>query len=179
MKYFVIAQILGIIGMGMNILSYQGEKQKSVIIMQFFSSLFFSVNMLMLRATMGCLLNIIGIFRALVYVNKDKFKHIGIANVVFMFLFVLSYIATFTIFKKEPSTFNIIVEILPLIAMFATTIGFSKKDAKSIRRMALISSPLWLIYDLINMSLGGVVCETLSLISVVIGMFRYDIQRGK
>ncbi len=163
----------------MNIISYQGKKQKSVILMQFFGSLFFSVNMLMLGAIMGFMLNTIGIFRALIYSNKDKFKNIYIINAIFMFMFVLSYIATFTIFKKEPSIFNIVVEFLPLIAMFATTLGFSKKDAKSIRYMALISSPSWLLYDLINISLGGVVCETLSLISVVIGMFRYDIQRGK
>ena len=51
--YFWIAQILGILGMAMNVLSYQWKEKKALITVQLFGSLFFAVNMFMLNAVMG------------------------------------------------------------------------------------------------------------------------------
>ncbi len=174
---FIIAQAFGILAMVMNVASYQAKKQKTVIIMQLFGSLFFTVNMIMLSATMGAILNIIGVARALVYSNKDKIKHIKAFNYIFISLYVLSYIATFTIFSTKATAFNLIVEFLPVIGMTATNIGFSLKSAADIRKVMLISSPMWLAYHGISLSLGGVLCEIFTLVSVFIGMLRYDIKK--
>lgn len=174
---FYIAQAFGILAMIMNVASYQAKKQKTVIIMQLFGSLFFTVNMLMLSATMGAILNIIGVARALVYSNKDKIKHIKIFTYIFISLYVLSYVATFTVFGKEASAFNLIVEFLPVVGMIATNIGFSLKSAADIRKVMLISSPMWLAYHGISLSLGGVLCEIFTLVSVFVGMLRYDIKK--
>ena len=65
--YSFIAQAFGIIGMTMNVLSYQAKSQKSIISVQLFGSLFFSINMFMIGGGMGCLLNVIAIFRAITY----------------------------------------------------------------------------------------------------------------
>lgn len=70
----IIAQIIGIIAMLFNILSYQGKKQRTVIILQFFGAALFSVNFLMLGATVGGILNIIAAVRAVIFTFKDKFK---------------------------------------------------------------------------------------------------------
>lgn len=174
---FYIAQAFGIVAMAMNVASYQAKKQKTVIIMQLFGSLFFTVNMIMLSATMGAILNIIGVARALVYANKDRIKHIKVFNYIFISLYVLSYVATFTIFSKEPSARNLIIEFLPVIGMTATNIGFSLKSAADIRKVMLVSSPMWLIYHSLSLSLGGALCEIFSLISVFVGMLRYDIKK--
>ena len=174
---FFIAQAFGIIAMIMNVASYQAKKQKNVIIMQFFGSLFFTINMIMLSATMGAILNVIGVARALVYANKDKIRGIKAFNYIFISLYVLSYIATFTLFGVEPSAKNLIFEFLPVIGMTATNIGFSLKSAADIRKVMLVSSPMWLIYHSVSLSLGGAICEIFSLVSVFIGMLRYDIKR--
>lgn len=175
--YFWIAQILGILGMAMNVLSYQWKEKKALITVQLFGSLFFAVNMFMLNAVMGGMLNTIGIVRALIYSNGDKFKDVKKFNIIFFVLYLLSYVAIFTIFNKEATAFNLIVEILPLIAMLATTVSFSMKKASSIRRLTLISSPSWLIYNCLNLSVGGILCEVFSLVSVFIGMLRFDMKK--
>ena len=89
MTVFIIAQIFGIFGMTMNVVSYQSIKQKNIILLQLFGSLFFTVNMFLLNAEMGGLLNLIGFVRAVVYSNKDKIKNIGSCNAIFIFLYVL------------------------------------------------------------------------------------------
>ena len=176
--YSFIAQIFGILGMSMNVISYQAKRQKSIILVQLFGSLFFSINMFMIGGGMGCLLNIIGIFRALTYANKDKIKNINICNYIFYTLYILSYVLLFTAFAKEASIKNLIVEFLPLLAMTATTVGFARADSKSVRISAFFSSPAWLIYDSINFSLGGIICEVLAIISAVSAMLRLDVKRS-
>lgn len=157
----------------MNIFSYQFKQQKSIICVQLFGSLFFTVNMFMLNAITGGLLNLIGVFRAIVYYNKFKFKNIKPWNWFFIILYILSYFSVFLIFKKEPTIFNIFIEVLPIIAMIVMTLAFSKQNATELRHLALISSPLWLIYNCFNLSIGGILCETFSIISVLSAIIRF------
>ena len=72
-----------------------------------------------------------------------------------------------------------ISELLPVIAMIASTISFRYSDAKTVRQYGLISSPLWLIYNIISFSVGAIICEILNLFSIVIGIFRHDLPRRR
>ena len=173
--YQIIAQAIGIIAMMFNILSYQGKKQRTVITLQLIGASLFSVNFLMLGATVGGILNIIGAVRALVFVFKDKFKADRISWLIaFVTSYILVYILNFTLFGKEPTAFNLITEVLPVIGMLALNIGFRLKDAASIRKCGLISSPSWLIYNIVAGSWGAIICETITLISIIVGMIRHD-----
>ncbi len=171
----IIAQAIGIIAMLFNILSYQGKKQRTVIILQLCGSIFFSVNFLLLGATVGGILNIIATIRAVIFIFKDKFKADKISwFIVFIASYVSVYILNFTVFGKEPTAFNLIIELLPVIGMLALNIGFRLKDSSYIRKCGLISSPAWLIYNIVAGSWGAIICETFTLISILIGMLRHD-----
>jgi hypothetical protein len=58
--------------------------------------------------------------------------------------------------------------------MLALNIGFMLKDAAAVRKCGLVSSPSWLIYNLVVGSWGAIICEVLTLISIFIGMARHD-----
>ncbi|MBR0446065.1 MAG: YgjV family protein [Oscillospiraceae bacterium] len=171
----IIAQAIGIVAMVFNILSYQGKKQKTVITLQLFGGLLFAVNFWMIGAKVGGILNVIAVIRALIFLFKDKLK----ANSVFWLIgFILSYIVvyilTFTTFGTELTPWTLIRELLPVIGMTALSVGFRLKDAANIRKYGLVSSPAWLIYNIAVGSWGAIICETLTLISIFVGMFRHD-----
>ena len=171
----IIAQAIGIVAMVFNILSYQGKKQKTVITLQLFGGLLFAVNFWMIDAKVGGILNVIAVIRALIFLFKDKLK----ANSVFWLIgFILSYIVvyilTFTTFGTELTPWTLIRELLPVIGMTALSVGFRLKDAANIRKYGLVSSPAWLIYNIAVGSWGAIICETLTLISIFVGMFRHD-----
>lgn len=171
----IIAQIVGLFAMAFNIFSYQQRTQRKAIAFQLGGSILFAVNYLMLGAVVGGILNAVGIVRALVFLNKEKFKATRPVWLVgFTAVYLLSYLLTFTVFGKEPTAFNLIVEFLPVIGMTATTISFRLSDAKAIRRFGLISSPAWLVYNIVSFSVGAIICEVLSLCSILIGMLRLD-----
>ena len=171
----IIAQIIGIVAMVFNILSYQCKKQKAVIAMQLFGGAFFAANFLLLGAAVGGILNILATVRAVVFLFKEKLKADRLPWFVgFVLCYIAVYILNFTLFQKEVTPFNLIAELLPVIGMVALNIGFRMKDAAAVRKWGLVSSPAWLIYNIIVGSWGAIICEVLTLISVFVGMFRHD-----
>lgn len=171
----IIAQAIGILAMAFNILSYQGKKQKTVIALQLFGGGLFAVNFLMLGATVGGILNIIAFVRAIVFLFKDKLKADRLPWLIgFILSYITVYVLNFTVFDKEITAYNLIIELLPVIGMVALNIGFRLKNAADIRKCGLVSSPAWLIYNVAVGSWGAIICETLTLISIFVGMFRHD-----
>lgn len=174
-QYMLLAQLIGIVAMAMNILSFLQKKKRSILIMQLFGATLFTVNFFMLGAITGAMLNFIAIIRATVYANKERF-HAEKKIWVFAFstAFFIAYLLNFFALGKEPNARNLIVEFVPTIAMVVSTISFSMSGAAQVRKLALIVSPLWLIYNIINVAIGGALCEIFSICSVVIGMLRHD-----
>lgn len=172
----LLAQVIGILAMAIIILSFQFKTKRYVLLMQLIGAGLFAVNMFMLDAVMGGILNTIAVFRAAIYMRRNNPKWL---NWVFFGLYFVSYLLTFTIFGKAPTLVNFLVEILPLIGMVAMTIAFSKTDTKIIRICGLINSPCWLIYNCINFTIGGILCEAVSLLSIVFAMLRFDTKKDK
>lgn len=174
----IFAQAVGIAAMAVIIYSFQQKTHKKVVTFQFFGCMLFAANFFMLGAIVGALMNVISVLRALVYSNKEKFHgdHKG-WMALFMTLYVLTYILTFTVFGKEFTLYNAVLELLPVIAMVVTTVGFSTDSAKLVRLFGLVNSPCWLVYNIANFALGGIICEAFSLCSIFIGMLRYDLKK--
>ena len=175
--FILIAEILSIFGMIFNSGSFLQKSKKGILIFQFFGALFFSVSFFMLNAPTGALLNIIAVVRAFIYANKEKFRaDKKIWLWIFFVVYVLSYFAAFLIFDKEWSVKNCLVELLPVISMTVVTFSFSLTEAKHIRYFSLIGCPLWLIYNTLtpSPSIGGIICESLSIISSITGIFFHD-----
>ncbi len=172
------AQVVGLFAMAFNIFSYQQKTQKRAIGFQLGGSILFAVNYWMLGAIVGGILNAVGTVRAIVFLNREKLRATHPAWLAgFTAVYLLSYVLTFTVFGKEATLFNLIVEFLPVIGMTATTISFRLSDARAIRRFGLVSSPSWLVYNIVSFSVGAIICEVLSLCSIFIGMFRLDRQK--
>ena len=171
----IIAQAIGIVAMVFNILSYQGKKQKTVITLQLFGGLLFAVNFWMIGAKVGGILNVIAVIRALVFLFKDKLKADSVFWLIgFILSYIVVYILTFTTFGTELTPWTLIRELLPVIGMTALSVGFRLKDAANIRKCGLVSSPAWLLYNIAVGSWGAIICETMTLISIFVGMFRHD-----
>ena len=171
----IFAQVIGIVAMLINVLSYQCKKQRPLIVMQLVSSTFYAVNLFILDAPTGCVLNLVGICRAIVFSNKKFFRadrKIWIA--VFSLASAGVYALTFLVFGKDPTPVNLIIEFLPVIGMIATTVGFYRDGAKDVRLLSLINSPCWLVYHLTTKSIGGIAGEVVMLISIVVGYLRHD-----
>ena len=170
-----LAQGIGIVAMAFNIFSYQGKKQGTVIALQLVGGLLFAINFMLLGAWVGGVLNIIAVVRAVLFLLKDKLQtqrypwFIG-----FLLSYISVYILSFTAFGVAPTPAHLVVELLPVIGMTALHIGMMGKKASNLRKWGLVSSPSWLIYNLVAGSWGAIICEALTLCSIFLGMVRHD-----
>lgn len=176
----IIAQIISIIAMAIALLSFQQKTQKRIVLMQFCSSSLFVIHFFMIGAITGCLLNAIGIVRAFIYSKKgQKWADHILWPVLFVVAFFGVYALNFTVLGLEPTLGNLLLELLPTLGMVATTVSFRMEKASRVRIFSLISAPLWLTYNAFNLSIGGILTEVFSLISILIGILRLDIRRKK
>ena len=174
-----IAQIIGIFAAATNILSFQCKAKNRIILVQLFGGALFTVNFLLLGAVTGAIMNVLAIVRALLFLYKDKLKindRVLVIGLIATFLGV--YVLTFTAFGVEATLKNLIVEALPVIGMSAATLSFSMKNGTAIRIIGItLSSPSWLVYNIFVFSIGAILCEAFSIVSIAIGIFRHDINR--
>ena len=171
----IVGQIIGIFAMACNILSYQQKKQSHLIVCQLLGGALFSISFFMLGATIGGLLNLVAAIRAILFLFPSKLhtSHplwlLGFVGLYFAF-----YVLTFTVFGTQVTPIALLIELLPVIGMTALSVGFMYADSGKVRRFGLISSPAWLIYNVYYVSVGAVVCEVISIVSIVVGMCRHD-----
>ena len=169
-------QAIGIIAMVLNIVAFQFKSKRSILLCMFAGSALFAVNMFMLGAMIGGIMNVLSVVRSLVYMKKDSLKiPIKVVNILFIAAYLVSYVLSFTLFGTEPNLRNIILELLPVIGMSAMTIAFSGNNAKVIRLSGFISSPCWLVYNIFNNAIGGMLCEIITLVSITSALIRIDI----
>ena len=179
----IIAQAVGIVGMALNIVSFVQKNQRTIILIQLFSSMLWTAHYGLLglaqgTVLVGFILNIGGIFRAIVYSNKEKFHAESNWWIVgFMVAYIASYVCAFTVFGKDPTLRNFLLELLPVIGMTSLTIGFKMKKASNVRAMGYINSPSWLLYNIAHGSISGVICEVFTLISMTVGVLKHDIKK--
>ena len=174
-KIEIAGQIISIAAMLCNILSYQQKRQSYLITLQLLGGFLFSISFFMLGATIGGILNIVATARAILFLFGNKL-HTSHPAWFFGFtcVYIILYVLSFTVFGVEKTAISFVIELLPIIGMTASTLGFMIAKSKAVRRLGLISSPSWLIYNIYYASIGAIICEAISLCSIFIGMYRHD-----
>ena len=176
----VIIQGISILGMTSNVLSFQQKTQRGILLFQLVGGALFCIHFILIGAIVGGLLNGLAVVRALIYSNREKMRAESIYWVLGLSLsFIAVYALNFTLLGGEPTLKNFIIECLPVIGMIAATIGMSLGSARSTRLSSYVCSPCWLVYNIVNLSIGGIICESINMVSITVGTIRYDLKGKK
>lgn len=161
----IFIQTLGFIGMAVQIFSMQSKVYKKVIYMTIAGELIFGFQLLLLGAFTGAATNFAACITNVVYFLRiRKNKSTLPFQIAFSILFVVIGILTW----QGPAS------LLVIFAKLISTVSYGMKDTKMIRRLKLVSMPMWLIYDCIFFSIGGVLNDIVIITSTVIGIIRLD-----
>ena len=63
--------------------------------------------------------------------------------------------------------------LMPIISLLINTYFMSKGDPQLVRKSILVSSPIMIVYDVLVASCGGILFESVIIISSLIGVLRY------
>ncbi len=174
----IIAQAVGLAALAVNALSYQIKRKERILFCHFMVCLLYCINFFMLGAVVGGLTNLIGLLRSLVYMNRERWhggSPLWLAS--FIVMYVLAFVLSFTVFGQEASAYNLTFGVIRIIGAVLFTVGYHLNGAKNIRRFALITAPMFLVYAISEFSIGAILTEILKMISTIIGIVRFDIKK--
>ena len=159
----VMAQIFGIIGMVFNISSFQCKKQVQLITILGLGSFMFSLNFLMIGAFAGAGFNLLNILRSVCILKKKSQNHILFGIVCVLYVIVAAI------------TFDTFWTVVLLVSQLAATYSMWYRNGNFIRLAQLFCvSPIWLLNNLfVSFSLGGIICEAFTIVSVIVSLYRF------
>ena len=129
----------------------------------------FFINFLLIGAYGGALFNLTILIRGLLYAKKDNkiWKPL-----VVELLFTAAY--GYSLALVYESILQIVLTTLPYVSLLIMSILMWKEDGKKIRYFQVCAlSPAWLIHNIFNFTLGGILAEVFNIVSAVISLVRF------
>ena len=160
----LIGHILGFISVGLFFYSYQCTQKRKLMIIQTVATALSCVQYLLIGALSGFALNVVCIIRNFIFYFRDKNQRTDIISPIIVSLCIAG--ASFLSWEGIHS-------LLITSGLVINTMCMGMLDAKSFRKTILITSSLILIYNIFAASYSGILSESISLISVIIGIIRY------
>ena len=159
------AQIIGFLGLFLSIVAFQFKKHQNIVLLKLSSELVFSIQYILLGAWTGAVLDFISVIRNFLFYKFVK-KDISTTPVIIIFgLFVvITGIVTFDGF----------ISLLPIGSKLLTTVSYGLKKEKWLRLITLPSCILWIIYNLFVGSWAAALTDAITLISILIAIFKFD-----
>jgi len=168
----LIAELIGVVGFIIAILSFQNKKRQGILVLQLISCTCWSLHFAFLGVWSGSLLNLIMALRCLVFAPR------GNPNSRFYKLAEWpGWIPVFILLFTAAVAFSWIgwICLLPLCGSTLTTFAMRAKSARTVRLLTLPNNPMWLIYNAFTGSIFGCVTEASLIISIIIGFLRHDV----
>ena len=164
----IIGQLMGMMAVILGFVSYQMHTQKKILVVQTATALAFCIHYLLIGAYSGLALNSLAIVRNLAYYHRDKKLFSGQKCPIF-FAILMAFMGALS-WQDWYSLFII-------AGLVINTLCLSFTNPQNIRKSILVTSPMVLIYNCFVFSIGGVVYESVAIISSVIGIITYRKQR--
>jgi hypothetical protein len=163
----ITIQVIGFVALGIAVSQYQVNKRKTILKLSVLSSLLWSLHFFLLGAITGSAMNISGAAQNCAFISIPERKRTWLFPTFFIIVFVIADILTW----------QGLISLLPLGGTVSGTFSFWQRNTKLLRFIALISPPLWFIYNFISHSYAGMFTEVGLLISTLIGIYRFDIKK--
>ena len=107
--------------------------------------------------------------------NYQGFLALGLVTAIFHLaaMIVGVYVLSFTVFGKEWTVRNALVELFPVMGMAIQTVGLRMRSAQRVRVAIVVSMPFWFTYNAVTFSVGGMLSDLATTASVIVGYLRY------
>lgn len=162
---YILAQILGVVVSALVIVAFQMSKKWQILLLSMFAN-FLSIVVFWLLNGFGSavIVNVIAVIQCAVnaYISYKGKEASVIQKVIFISLFLVSGVLTY----------KVLLDLMPIAASLVFAWSTFQKKEQHIRLFLLFNVLIWITYDLI-IGTTAVIGQILSLISIIIGLYRY------
>lgn len=165
----IISQVFGLIGLVIIVSSFQCKKNRNFFLLQAIGSCMFFVNFIMINAYAGAFFNLTNFARGLLFSKEDK-KLWKLVLIIALYTFCYA----FSVMLIWGDWFMIFIASLPYVTLIAMSVFMWLANGTYIRYFQVsLMSPAWIIHNIFNFSLGGILCESFNMISTIVSFVRY------
>ena len=166
----LLIRTLGIIGLVFSIIPFQFKTHKHIVLFKMASSLSFSAQYFLLgpSAYTGAWMDLLSAFRNFLF-YKFVDKKISTLPVILIFSAMLLIIGVYSWVGW--------LTLLALIPKILTTVSYGMKNERLLRLITLPSCGFWIGYNCIVGNYEAAIGDFLTLSSIAIAIYRYDIKK--
>ena len=164
-----IPQIIGLLAVATFLLSYQQKKRANIILLNVISRCLYILQYLLLGAFAGAVLDILGAVSSVVAGRKHTgfVKRHTKAVLIAMDACILLAGGTIALWNRSW------IDVFSIIGVLLHTSAFWISEEKIIRRVSLLGSPFWFVYNFLSRAYGSAVGDLLTMGSIVLAMYRH------
>ena len=168
----IIGQVIGIFGVALLFFAYQMKVKKTLLLLQMLGIALIAIQYFMINALSGAVLNVVCLIRTVFfYFTEEKIENPKLKTYVFPLIFA-GLVCVFGILSWEGWH-----SILLLLCLAINSFCTGACNPQNFRISLLFTCTLALVYNVIVFSIGGMLNEIVSIISAVIGIIRYKIEK--
>ena len=166
---YIIGQIFGIIGLVITAASYQAKTNRKLFICQALGGLSFAINFLLIGDISAGIFNLANLVRGMIFSkSKKRVWELTIVEVLYIVCFVFSMTKIWGIW------IDVALSVLTFASLVVMSVVMWLANPKHMRyTQFFFVSPAWLTNNIFHFTLGGILCEVLTMSSVVISFIRY------
>lgn len=165
----IIAQIFGILGLAFFVISFQIKGNKGLFAFQALSGLMFFANYALIGALSGALFNLTNLIRGTLF-SKNSHKKWHLALIIALYTSCFAISLSFIL----NDGFQIFLSSITYLSLIIMSVLMWLGNSKHIRYgQILASSPAWIVHNIFNFTLGGLLCEFFAITSSIISLIRF------
>lgn len=165
----IIPQIVGLLAVATFLLSYQQKKRSNIIFLNAVSRCLYILQYFLLGAFAGAVLDILGAVSSVIAGKKHTAfvkKH---TKAILIGINACIVIAGGVIAIANQSW----IDLFSIAGVLLHTSAFWLNDEKIIRRVSLLGSPFWFVYNFVSRAYGSAIGDILTICSILIAMVRH------
>lgn len=164
---YILSQIFVVLGSTSLAIAYFVKSKKKILMLNILATLFFISEYLLLKINFAVIINVIGLIRCIWFNIDDKKQNYQ--NYVSLIVVLILCLAGFYGVRVWYDT-------LPAIAALIITYGVWQNNVLTYRVCALAMDSLFLLFNIFNTLVAGIVIESIMCLAGILGIIRYILQ---
>lgn len=168
---FILAQILGSIGIITLFISVQYNSKKQILAFQISANIFYGLQYLCLGAIPAMLMSVVALFRCIVFFafeNKNKKLPIYVLILILALIIITSMFLNYGV-----------MGLFPVICTLLYTIGIWQKNLNVFRIITLITACIWIGYNLFVGAYPSLIGNIFEVITSLIAIYRFNLNESR
>ncbi len=170
-----IATVVGWICTAESLFIFLAKKREHILILKLINDVLCIINFTLLGTYTAAILNLIAVFREIVFYLKNKRKWASNKAWLFVFLALMMLSPLSVVLDPSRSAVEKWMQILPAAGSSLAVIGFYMSNEQTIRFLNLFANAPWLIYNIFNNNVPAIVNSSIGCVSVIWGLILYFI----